>query len=75
MDTSLEGGEFLELTVGSDVEMTLEREAERRGVPLDDLLRHAVLVYLADLDLADSSEGQNVVGRSFIGASADSPLL
>jgi hypothetical protein len=39
-----------EVTVDPQLRAKLEREARRHEVPLDQLLVHAVLVYLADLD-------------------------
>lgn len=41
----------LELSVDPAVKATLEREARREAVTLDQLALHAVMVYLADLDL------------------------
>jgi hypothetical protein len=47
-------GERIELEVPfePEVQETLEREARKREVLLDQLLSHAVFVYLADLDVA-----------------------
>jgi hypothetical protein len=39
-----------ELEVAAEIERGLEREAKRQGVSTAVLLRHAALVYLADLD-------------------------
>lgn len=41
-----------DLAVESEIEATLEREARRQAVPVEQLLAHAVFVYIADLDAA-----------------------
>jgi len=43
------GAEF-ELAVDPEIQTKLEREARRQAVQLEQLLVHAVFVYLADLD-------------------------
>lgn len=47
-------GALLEITLDLDVETTteLEREAERQHVAIEQLLAHAMFVYLADVDSA-----------------------
>jgi len=42
--------ETLDLAVEPEIEATLAREAQARGLPLDRLAGHTVLVYLAELD-------------------------
>ncbi len=42
--------ETLDLAVEPEIEVTLAREAQARGLPLDRLAGHTVLVYLAELD-------------------------
>jgi len=72
MDARLSGGDLLELTIAPELEAELEREADKQRVPLEEILRHAVLVYLADLDVAEASEGRDVVGKPIpLAASAD----
>jgi hypothetical protein len=39
-----------EVRVGSDTEAVLEYEARRQQVPMQLLVRHAVLTYMADVD-------------------------
>jgi hypothetical protein len=46
----------VEIAIGTDTEATLEREAHRQHATPQQILRHAVLTYLADLD----SNGQPV---------------
>jgi hypothetical protein len=41
----------LEVDVDPGIEIALEREAAAQGVDIAELARHAVLVYLAELDL------------------------
>ena len=41
-----------DLAVEPEIEATLEREARRQAVPVEQLLAHAVFVYIADLDAA-----------------------
>jgi len=43
------GAEF-ELAVEPAIQATLEREARRQAVRIDQLLVHAIFVYLADMD-------------------------
>jgi hypothetical protein len=40
----------LEVAIGPETEATLEREADRQHATPQQILRHAVLTYLADLD-------------------------
>lgn len=47
---SEEGETVLDLPVDPEIETILAREAELRGLPLDRLAGHTVLVYLAELD-------------------------
>lgn len=41
------GGVEVDLSVASDVQATLEREARRQGVCMDELLTHLVFIHLA----------------------------
>jgi hypothetical protein len=45
-----EAGVPVELQLDPSTEALMAAEAERRGTSVSDLARHAVLVYLADLD-------------------------
>jgi hypothetical protein len=47
---SVEGADVFEVTVAPELQTVLEREAFEQEVPLDQILVHAVLVYLADLE-------------------------
>jgi hypothetical protein len=47
---SVDAGDTFDLTVAPELEAALEREALEQRVPLDQILVHAVLVYLADLE-------------------------
>ncbi len=49
-DRPREDETVLDLPVDPEIEATLAREAQARGLPLDRLTRHTVLVYLAELD-------------------------
>lgn len=40
----------MEVEIGAETEATVEREADRQHVSPQQILRHAVLTYLADLD-------------------------
>jgi hypothetical protein len=51
-----DAGTAFELQVGPETRAALERQAEVHHVPLNQVLTHAVFVYLADLD---SSPGLN----------------
>lgn len=42
----------LEVPLSPEVERALEREADRSRVPMDQVLAHAVFVFLADMDAA-----------------------
>lgn len=53
------GADF-ELSVDPEVRRTLEREARRYAAPVEQLMVHAVFVYLADLD--EASERERVAG-------------
>lgn len=48
--TPLDAGTAFELAIGPEMEAALEREAHRYQVPVDQILLHAIFVYLADLD-------------------------
>jgi hypothetical protein len=50
------GAEF-ELDVEPDIQAALEEEARDKSVPVEQLLVHAVFVYLADLDAAGGFGG------------------
>lgn len=54
-------GEAIELAVGPEMEATLEREARRHHVSMDQILAHAVLTYLADTDAALNADAPEVV--------------
>lgn len=45
-----ESGTALEVPIEAETEAALEREADRQHVTPQQILRHAVLTYLADLD-------------------------
>lgn len=60
----LDAGAAFELTVGPEMEATLKREAYRYQVSVDQILVHAIFVYLADLDSA-----------SLASRSPDAPVL
>lgn len=53
-----------DLSVDADVEAALDREAERQGTTLSQLVAHTVMVYLAELDFLGISP------RSGIGAAS-----
>lgn len=53
-----------ELQVGSGMRAELERQARRHHVSLNRLLTHAIYVYLADLDAADTPRGAGVASRA-----------
>lgn len=42
------------LAVGVETKAALQREADKHQVPLRRIVRHAVLVYLADMDAAEA---------------------
>ncbi len=69
----------LELTLEAETEAALEREAARHQVPVDQILTHAVLVYLADMDAAMDDEplevASPVTGTSPTGSFESSPLF
>jgi hypothetical protein len=46
------GATRIELDLSEEAQVALEREARRHAVPVDRILSHAVLVYLAELDAA-----------------------
>ncbi|MGA8746083.1 MAG: hypothetical protein WB507_09485 [Solirubrobacterales bacterium] len=56
------GAEF-DLAVDPEVEAALEDEARVQKVPVEQLVPHAVFVYLADLDSADAVDWTQVPGR------------
>ena len=47
---SVDAADTFDLTVAPELEAALEQEALEQRVPLDQILVHAVLVYLADLE-------------------------
>ena len=55
--------DVFELKVAPELEAALEREAFKQQVPLDQILVHAVLVYLADLESAGFSVGDAAIER------------
>jgi hypothetical protein len=61
---------LVEVSVDERIEAALATDAERQGVSLSDLAGHAVLVYLAELDLiGDPDPGHPGRARSFFGPS------
>jgi hypothetical protein len=48
---------LLDLEVVPEIEELLEREADRQGVSVEDLVAHAVLLYLAELDFLEAQPG------------------
>ncbi len=58
----------VEVPVDERIEAALAADAERQGVSLSELAGHAVLVYLAELDLiGDPDQGHPRRARSFVG--------
>jgi hypothetical protein len=58
----------VEVAVDERIEAALAADAERHGVSLSELAGHAVLVYLAELDLiGDPDQGHPRRARSFAG--------
>ncbi len=58
----------VEVAVDERIEAALSADAERQGVSLAELAGHAVLVYLAELDLiGDPEQGRPRRARSFVG--------
>jgi hypothetical protein len=58
----------IEVPVDERIEAALAADAERQGVSLSELAGHAVLVYLAELDLiGDPEQGRPRRPRSFVG--------
>ena len=57
-----EPGTDVELTVDAETEALLEREARRQDTTASDLVAHAVLVYLAELEFLGAEPRRN--GRS-----------
>jgi hypothetical protein len=53
---SVDGTDTFDLTVAPQLEAALEREALEQRVPLDQILVHAVLVYLADVESVSFSD-------------------
>jgi hypothetical protein len=51
-------GADLELSVEPGIRETLECEARRSGVPVEQLAVHAVFIYLADIDRAAGQEAR-----------------
>ena len=51
-----DAGAALELSIGPEMEAALEREARRYQVSVDQILTHAIFVYLADLDAASPAK-------------------
>jgi hypothetical protein len=66
-------GEAFDAVVEPEVAVALERAAHRLGVSLEAVLRHAVLVYLADLDgvVGEALLSAAPAGRRFEAAPAD----
>lgn len=59
----------VEVPVDERIEAALAADAERQGVSLSELAGHAVLVYLAELDLiGDPDQGQPRRARSIVGS-------
>lgn len=52
----------LEIPLSPEVERALKREAYRSGTPIEQVLAHAVFVFLADMDAAD--EARPVAGAT-----------
>ena len=66
----------VEVEVDSQVAATLAAEAESQGVGVEELAAHAVLVYLAELDLVGDPEGGSPArGPSFVVRARDSDEL
>lgn len=79
-DRGEDGGdtaEAFELPVEAETEAAFAKEASRHGVPLDEVLSHAVLTYLADLDAAAAADrpGTLAGARPFASCSPDASLL
>ena len=55
------GADF-ELSVSPEIQGTLEREARRSGLSVEQLAVHAVFVYLADLDRAAEEKLPRALG-------------
>jgi hypothetical protein len=71
---SVDGADMFDLTVGSELEAALEREALEQKVPLDQILVHAVLVYLADQESVSFS-GDAATPRPQAAGSTTRPAL
>jgi hypothetical protein len=72
---SVDAANVFDLPVAPELEAALEREALEQQVSVDQILAHAVLVYLADLESATFS-GEIVVAGSPAGdAPASAPAL
>ena len=71
---SVDVGDTFDLTVAPELEAALEREALEQRVPLDQILVHAVLVYLADLESVTFS-GEAATPRSQAARSTTRPAL
>jgi hypothetical protein len=50
--------ETLEVAVDPEIEATLRAEARRRGIGLEQIATHSVLVYLAELDFLGSASSR-----------------
>ncbi len=50
LETANRSAQVVEFALGNQIRDQLEEEALRQRVSMDELLRHAALVYLADLD-------------------------
>lgn len=48
---------MIDVTLDPEVQATLEQEARRHQLPLEQILRHAVLVCLADFDFGPEAGG------------------
>ena len=71
---SIDAGDVFDLTVAPELEAALEREAHEQKVSLDQILVHAVLVYLADLESVSFS-GDTATPRSRAARSTTRPAL
>ena len=68
--------EEFELSVEAETEAALVGEARRHQVHVDEILAHAVLTYLADLDAASSDDDATLSGAPFLASPAsDTSML
>jgi hypothetical protein len=59
---SLDGTDAFDLAVAPELEAELQREAREQQVPIEQILAHAVLVYLADLESVTFAGNTAVAG-------------